>query len=174
MTANRISPDPDRTWVDGILRFTEPVGYGPTMLSASLLLIVKESHYKLRYCLKIDLRVVFRSLQFLVNDLAQLDIVRHLTMQGLLLPFLLLVVMVVMVVIVILIVVVVDDVSFILKLSFAIIDGLDNVVEEEDGEWICFLGGNSSSGIKKYRGSNSSDGGITGDGVKIAGGVMDP
>ncbi|GKB71235.1 hypothetical protein Tco_0932647 [Tanacetum coccineum] len=32
MTANRISPDPDRTWVDGILRFTEPVGYGPTML----------------------------------------------------------------------------------------------------------------------------------------------
>ncbi|GKD12381.1 hypothetical protein Tco_1196788 [Tanacetum coccineum] len=32
MTVNRISPDPDRTWVDGILRFMEPVGYGPTML----------------------------------------------------------------------------------------------------------------------------------------------
>ncbi|GKD99989.1 hypothetical protein Tco_1387973 [Tanacetum coccineum] len=48
----------------------------------------------------------------------------------------------------------------------------DNVVEEEDGEWICFLGGNSSSGTKKYRGSNSSDGGNTGDGVKIAGGVI--
>ncbi|GJT19367.1 hypothetical protein Tco_0878073 [Tanacetum coccineum] len=47
-----------------------------------------------------------------------------------------------------------------------------NVVEEEDGEQICFLGGNSSSGIKKYRGSNSSDGGNTGDGVKIAGEVI--
>ncbi|GJU98919.1 hypothetical protein Tco_1328190 [Tanacetum coccineum] len=48
-------------------------------------------------------------------------------------------------------------------------DELDNVVEEEDGEWIRFLGGNSSSGTKKYQGSNSSDGGNTGDGVKIAG-----
>ncbi|GKC17161.1 hypothetical protein Tco_1013943, partial [Tanacetum coccineum] len=47
------------------------------------------------------------------------------------------------------------------------------VVEEEDGEWICFLGGNSSSGTKKYRGSNSSDGGNTGDGVKIAGEVIE-
>ncbi|GKG16443.1 hypothetical protein Tco_0358766, partial [Tanacetum coccineum] len=44
--------------------------------------------------------------------------------------------------------------------------------EEEDGEWICFLGGNSFSGIKKYRGSNSSDGGNIGDGVKIVGGVI--
>ncbi|GKF83267.1 hypothetical protein Tco_0244923, partial [Tanacetum coccineum] len=44
--------------------------------------------------------------------------------------------------------------------------------EEEDGEWIRFLGGNSSSGIKKYRGSNSNDGGNTKDGVKIAGGVI--
>ncbi|GJR92308.1 hypothetical protein Tco_0264482 [Tanacetum coccineum] len=43
-------------------------------------------------------------------------------------------------------------------------------VEEEDEEQIRFLGGNSSSGIEKYRGSNSSDGGTnTGDGVKIAG-----
>ncbi|GJZ22422.1 hypothetical protein Tco_0559461, partial [Tanacetum coccineum] len=49
---------------------------------------------------------------------------------------------------------------------------LDNVVEEEDGEWICFLGGNSSSGTKKYQGLNSSDGGNTGDGVKIAGRVI--
>ncbi|GJW98624.1 hypothetical protein Tco_0180432 [Tanacetum coccineum] len=32
MTANRISSDPDRIWVDKILRFTKPVGYGPTML----------------------------------------------------------------------------------------------------------------------------------------------
>ncbi|GJX49378.1 putative reverse transcriptase domain-containing protein [Tanacetum coccineum] len=51
-------------------------------------------------------------------------------------------------------------------------DELDNVVEEEDGGWICFLGGNNSSGTKKYRGSNSSDGGDTGDGVKIVGEVI--
>ncbi|GJZ10355.1 hypothetical protein Tco_0545114 [Tanacetum coccineum] len=48
----------------------------------------------------------------------------------------------------------------------------DNVVEEEDREWIRFLGGNSSSGIEKYRGLNSSDGGNIGDRVKIAGGVI--
>ncbi|GJW54528.1 hypothetical protein Tco_0098613 [Tanacetum coccineum] len=46
------------------------------------------------------------------------------------------------------------------------------IIEEEDGEWIRFLGGNSSSGTKKYQGSNSSDGGNTGDGVKITGGVI--
>nr|GEW84645.1 alpha-1,4 glucan phosphorylase L isozyme, chloroplastic/amyloplastic [Tanacetum cinerariifolium] len=51
-------------------------------------------------------------------------------------------------------------------------DELDNVVEEEDGGWICFLGGNYSSGTKKRRGSNSNDGGNTGDGVKIVGGVI--
>nr|GEX67860.1 retrovirus-related Pol polyprotein from transposon TNT 1-94 [Tanacetum cinerariifolium] len=51
-------------------------------------------------------------------------------------------------------------------------DELDNVVEEEDGGWICFLGGNNSSGTKKYQGSNSGDGGNTEDGVKIAGGVI--
>ncbi|GKD78253.1 hypothetical protein Tco_1340874, partial [Tanacetum coccineum] len=39
--------------------------------------------------------------------------------------------------------------------------------EEEDEEQIRFLGGNSSSGIKKYRGLNSNDGGSTRDGVKI-------
>ncbi|GJX59514.1 hypothetical protein Tco_0290904 [Tanacetum coccineum] len=43
------------------------------------------------------------------------------------------------------------------------------IIEEEDGEWICFLGGSSSSGTKKYQGSNSNDGGNIGDGVKIAG-----
>ncbi|GKF15147.1 hypothetical protein Tco_0056609, partial [Tanacetum coccineum] len=32
--------------------------------------------------------------------------------------------------------------------------------------------GRSSSGTKKYQGSNSSDDGNTGDGVKIAGGVI--
>ncbi|GKF80678.1 hypothetical protein Tco_0239280 [Tanacetum coccineum] len=48
----------------------------------------------------------------------------------------------------------------------------NNVVEEEDAEQIRFLGGNSSSGTKKYRESNSNDGGNTKDGVKIAGGVI--
>nr|GFA41664.1 hypothetical protein [Tanacetum cinerariifolium] len=51
-------------------------------------------------------------------------------------------------------------------------DELDNVVEEEDGGWICFLGGNNSSRIKKYQGSDSGDGGNTRDGVKITGGVI--
>ncbi|GJY97804.1 hypothetical protein Tco_0514714 [Tanacetum coccineum] len=50
-------------------------------------------------------------------------------LEGFLLPVLLLVVMVVTVVIVILIVVVVDDVSFILKLSFAIIVDASSKVE---------------------------------------------
>ncbi|GJV64261.1 zinc finger, CCHC-type containing protein [Tanacetum coccineum] len=45
-------------------------------------------------------------------------------------------------------------------------------VEEEAGEWIRFFRCNSSSGTKKYRGSNSSDDGNTRDGVKIAGGVI--
>nr|GEY29557.1 hypothetical protein [Tanacetum cinerariifolium] len=49
---------------------------------------------------------------------------------------------------------------------------LDNVFEEEDRGWICFLGGNNSSRRKTYRGSNSSDGDNTGDGVKITGGVI--
>nr|GEY33980.1 hypothetical protein [Tanacetum cinerariifolium] len=48
----------------------------------------------------------------------------------------------------------------------------DNVVEEEDAGWICFLGGNNSSGTKKCRGSNSGDGGNTEDEVKIVGGVI--
>ncbi|GJZ43117.1 hypothetical protein Tco_0590372 [Tanacetum coccineum] len=48
----------------------------------------------------------------------------------------------------------------------------DLFIEEEDGEWIRFLGSNSSLGIKKYRGLNNNDGGNTGDGVKIAGGVI--
>nr|GEX46323.1 hypothetical protein [Tanacetum cinerariifolium] len=51
-------------------------------------------------------------------------------------------------------------------------DELDNVVEEEDGGWICFLSSNDSSVTKKYRGSNSGDGGNTRDGVKITGGVI--
>nr|GEV56746.1 hypothetical protein [Tanacetum cinerariifolium] len=51
-------------------------------------------------------------------------------------------------------------------------DELDNVVEEEDGGWIFFLGGNNSLGTKKYQGSNSGDGGNIGDGVKITGRVI--
>ncbi|GJW88154.1 putative gypsy type transposase [Tanacetum coccineum] len=49
---------------------------------------------------------------------------------------------------------------------------LRDELEEEDGGRICFLGGNNSLGTKKYRGSNSSDGGNTRDEVKIAGGVI--
>ncbi|GJX21063.1 hypothetical protein Tco_0223740 [Tanacetum coccineum] len=45
--------------------------------------------------------------------------------------------------------------------------------KEEDEEHIRFLGGNSSSEIKKYRGSNSNDGGNTKDGVKIADNVVE-
>ncbi|GJT69257.1 hypothetical protein Tco_1028543 [Tanacetum coccineum] len=108
--------------------------------------------------------------------------------EGFLLPVLLVVVIIVTVVIVIVIpIVVVDDVSLIL--SFVYVEAFEGVtflqysrfpvfakgvtvVEEEDGEWIYFLGGNSSSGTKKYRGSNSSDGGNTRDGVKIAGEVI--
>ncbi|GKF88486.1 hypothetical protein Tco_0259363, partial [Tanacetum coccineum] len=56
--------------------------------------------------------------------------------------------------------------------SFKIRNSVVSKVEEEDGEWICFLGGSSSSGTKKYWGSNSSNGGNTGDGVKIAGEVI--
>ncbi|GKB47262.1 hypothetical protein Tco_0898015 [Tanacetum coccineum] len=51
-------------------------------------------------------------------------------------------------------------------------DESDNIVEEEDRGWICFLG-NNSSGTKKYQGSNSSDGDNTEDGVKIADGVIE-
>nr|GEY75849.1 hypothetical protein [Tanacetum cinerariifolium] len=51
-------------------------------------------------------------------------------------------------------------------------DELDNLVEEEDGGWICFLGGNNSSGTKKFRGSNNSDGGNTEDGGKMTGEVI--
>ncbi|GJR80818.1 retrovirus-related pol polyprotein from transposon TNT 1-94 [Tanacetum coccineum] len=81
-------------------------------------------------------------------------------------------------------IVIVVGVSSIFKFSFVVVDSfscywssacpgvLVNIFEEEDGGWIRFLGGNSSSGIKKYRGLNSNDGGNTGDGVKIAGGVI--
>nr|GEU94539.1 hypothetical protein [Tanacetum cinerariifolium] len=46
------------------------------------------------------------------------------------------------------------------------------LVEEEDGGWICFLGGNNSSGTKKYQGLNSGEGGNTKDGVKITSRVI--
>nr|GEU28968.1 ribonuclease H-like domain-containing protein [Tanacetum cinerariifolium] len=51
-------------------------------------------------------------------------------------------------------------------------DELDNVVEKEDGGWICFLGDTNSLGTKKYQGLNSNDGGYIVDGVKIIGGVI--
>ncbi|GJZ95522.1 hypothetical protein Tco_0667856 [Tanacetum coccineum] len=46
------------------------------------------------------------------------------------------------------------------------------LLRESDGRQVCFLDGNSSSGIKKYQGSNSSDDGNTRDGVKIVCGVV--
>ncbi|GJU17232.1 hypothetical protein Tco_1145198 [Tanacetum coccineum] len=49
---------------------------------------------------------------------------------------------------------------------------INNTVEEEDEEQIRLLGGNSSSGIKNYRGLNSSNGGNIRDRVKIVGGVI--
>ncbi|GJX98247.1 hypothetical protein Tco_0355266 [Tanacetum coccineum] len=55
---------------------------------------------------------------------------------------------------------------------FKIGNSVVSKVEEEDEEQIRFLGGNSSSGTKKYQGSNSNDGGNTGDGVKIAGRII--
>ncbi|GJW17818.1 hypothetical protein Tco_0025254 [Tanacetum coccineum] len=48
----------------------------------------------------------------------------------------------------------------------------DNIWGRVGGTKIRFLGGNSSSGTKKYRGSNSNDGSNTGDGVKIASEVV--
>nr|GEU59477.1 hypothetical protein [Tanacetum cinerariifolium] len=59
-----------------------------------------------------------------------------------------------------------------LRIQACFRDELDNVVKEEDGGWICFLGGNKSSGTKKYQGSNSGDGGNTGDRVKITSEVI--
>ncbi|GJR27794.1 hypothetical protein Tco_1104026 [Tanacetum coccineum] len=44
---------------------------------------------------------------------------------------------------------------------------------EEDGEWICFLGGNNSSGTKKYQGSNSSVVDIRRWSQKSIGGVIE-
>ncbi|GKB69796.1 hypothetical protein Tco_0931208, partial [Tanacetum coccineum] len=53
-----------------------------------------------------------------------------------------------------------------------LVQAQEDMVEEEEGGWICFLGGNNFSRTKKYQGSNSSDGGNTGDGVKITGVVI--
>ncbi|GJU72181.1 hypothetical protein Tco_1263586 [Tanacetum coccineum] len=49
---------------------------------------------------------------------------------------------------------------------------VDNVVEEEDGEHIRFLGGNSSSDTKNYWDHYCSNGDNIDDRVKIAGGVI--
>nr|GEW25551.1 hypothetical protein [Tanacetum cinerariifolium] len=66
-----------------------------------------------------------------------------------------------------------DDDSGILTIKMACFrDELDNVFEEEDGGWICFLGDNNSSRTKKYQESNNNDGGNIVDGVKIIDGVI--
>ncbi|GJY36438.1 hypothetical protein Tco_0421816 [Tanacetum coccineum] len=63
----------------------------------------------------------------------------------------------------------------IVEVFFAVIFQLaKNALRKKMGGWICFLGGNNSSGTKKYQGSNSSDGGNTGDGVKIVEGYASP
>nr|GEU91645.1 hypothetical protein [Tanacetum cinerariifolium] len=49
---------------------------------------------------------------------------------------------------------------------------INNVVEEEDGGWTYFLGGNNSLETKKDQGSNSGDGGNTEDRVKITSGLI--
>ncbi|GJV02805.1 hypothetical protein Tco_1336374 [Tanacetum coccineum] len=229
MTANRISPDPDRTWVDEILRFTEPVGYGPT----TLLL-----RYSDRKVSSISIGGSISSEGFLSSIL--LSVVIIVTVVFVVVVLVVVVIAIVGVVIVVvfgIIVVVVPLVPvFLLGLLALAIDAacafraeempsliscrmaakvmagvsdvdvllggilstkdnagygmihedgdndaisgndderaINNVVEEEDEEQIRFLGGNSSSGIKKYRGLNSSDGGNIGDRVKIAGGVI--
>ncbi|GJW42539.1 hypothetical protein Tco_0071338 [Tanacetum coccineum] len=115
-----------------------------------------------------------------------IPIVGSISSKGFLSLILLLVVIIVTVVVVVAIVGVVivvaligvvvvgGGVLFIIKLSFMACfrDELDNVVKEEDGGWIYFLGGNNLLGTKKYRGSNSSDDGNTGDEVKIASRVI--
>ncbi|GJV79080.1 hypothetical protein Tco_1514950 [Tanacetum coccineum] len=50
-------------------------------------------------------------------------------------------------------------------------DGDNDAIGGNDDERV--ISGNSSSGTKKYRGSNSNDGGNAGDEVKIAGGVIE-
>ncbi|GJW08294.1 hypothetical protein Tco_1570717 [Tanacetum coccineum] len=50
-------------------------------------------------------------------------------------------------------------------------NGGNDIKSDKNGEWVRFLGV-ISSGIEKYRGLNSSDGGNIGDRVKIAGGVI--
>ncbi|GJU16970.1 hypothetical protein Tco_1144936 [Tanacetum coccineum] len=92
------------------------------------------------------------------------------------------------------VVVVVDDVSLIFKLSFVIIERksvgpvfcwvylhraivvalcFSELWQDALSQYQLLDCSQSSSGTKKYRGSNSSDGGNTGDGVKIAGGVIE-
>ncbi|GJR37521.1 hypothetical protein Tco_1213205 [Tanacetum coccineum] len=145
MTVNRISSDPDRIWVDEILRFTEPMGFGSTML----LLCYYDRKESLCFIF-ISVGVVLLVQSFLIG-LSAFALVSSLLIPG---PF-----------------VAIRAPNFPSFICFRV-RKLDNVVEEEDGEWIRFLGGNSSSGTKKYRGSNSNDGGNTRDGVKIAGGVI--
>ncbi|GJU38130.1 hypothetical protein Tco_1186484 [Tanacetum coccineum] len=109
---------------------------------------------------------VMQGASFTQRTISTIPFIGSISPEGFLPPIMLLVVIIIMVVVTVVVVVTVGGVPSILKLLFMVI------VEEEDGGWICFLGGNNSSGTKKYRGSNSSDGGNTGDGVKIAGGEI--
>ncbi|GKB33728.1 hypothetical protein Tco_0873129 [Tanacetum coccineum] len=83
MTANRISPDLDKTWVDRILGFMEPVGYGPTTLPLSY----SDRITSYGYCLKIISSgwsfapAVLGQMAYLVASLT-LDSARSYVMQG--------------------------------------------------------------------------------------------
>ncbi|GJW89727.1 hypothetical protein Tco_0167280, partial [Tanacetum coccineum] len=138
------------------------------------------------------------STSFTQGKVSSISISGGISSEGFLSSILLLVVIVVMVVFVVVILVVVviaivrvvivvvfgiivfvGGVSSIFKLSFVIVDSFSCYwssaspdVLEEDRERIRFLGGNNSSRTKKYQGSNSSNGGNTRDGVKIAGKVI--
>nr|GEY96470.1 hypothetical protein [Tanacetum cinerariifolium] len=70
-----------------------------------------------------------------------------------------------------------DDVFFeatLLAQKVPVMDYQIVVIDNKPKRWgmDCFLSGNNSSGTKKYRGSNSGDGGNTGDGVKITARVI--
>ncbi|GKB57631.1 hypothetical protein Tco_0913817 [Tanacetum coccineum] len=130
MTANRISPDPDRTWVDEILRFTEPVGYGPTTLLLRCFDRITNYGY---YFLEIS--TIFSQGKVSVYHGSSISLEGFLSFMLLLVVIIVMVVIVVVILIVIVVaivgvvivvmifgvVVVVDDVSLIFKLSFVII-----------------------------------------------------
>ncbi|GJY11912.1 hypothetical protein Tco_0381221 [Tanacetum coccineum] len=144
MTANRISSDSDRTWVDGI-RYATQIA----------ITVVRDTVCRL--FLVVIVSAVLRSMNLLISlgsvfllELSEFAMVAACAFRAEEMPSLIS-----------------------CRMASKVMAGVSDVdFEEDDGEWICFLGGSSSSGTKKYRGSNSNDGGNTGDGVKIAGGVI--